>query len=407
MKFNKEALIHPVDCFKKVTIQERKNRLELTNEARLELFIWGLEIFAQIYKILGNHVILKGGTAAQLYFPVEMQRTSIDIDMICNLQINEIESCLRIIERNLQGEGILFKFRQHKPKAAKTDLPLMTYYVKIPSEIIKSEDSINIQEIKIEFFFDKYKWPTFIHKSPLIFALETNQTYRTLALDGLIADKLTTIGPKSIGIPFDRRDEICKHIYDLDGLLHFPNDGNHNIHEVRKLYMKRAQLECESRKIPFNIHKISRDALQWLSKLSSIDFERDSLLEKDINDFQSLYLRRAINRGKSQWAIIGDKLRFFLTNLYRERPLSNVWQEALLLESMISFNELDGKERGRIIRLFKESFSSSFEKDSTFPREVLKSKMPIRQMWHVIKPENSSDIKICVEEFKKKFITVS
>ena len=88
MKYKKEALIHPFWCFKRGTILERKKRLHLTNEARIELFIWDLEIFAQIYKRLGNHVILKGGTAAQLYFPVERQRTSIDIDMICNLNKN-------------------------------------------------------------------------------------------------------------------------------------------------------------------------------------------------------------------------------------------------------------------------------------------------------------------------------
>ena len=212
----------------------------------------------------------------------------------------------------------------------------------VPSEIIKSDDISNTQEIKIEFFLDEYEWPAVMYKKPSIFALETKRAYRTLSLEGLIADKLTTIGPNSIGIPLDRRDEICKHIYDLDGLLHYPNNGYHNIHEVRRLYKKRAQLECASRKISFKIHEISKDALQWLDKLSSIDYEKDFLFEKDINDFQSLYLRRAINRGKSQWAIIGEKLRFYLSNLYREKPLSKAWQEALLLERVLSFNKLKG-----------------------------------------------------------------
>jgi len=404
MKYNKEALIHPFWCFKQGTILERKKRLHLTNEARIELFIWDLEIFAQIHKRLGNHVILKGGAAAQLYFPVERQRTSIDIDMICNLNKNKIESCLKDIEESFQGEGNLLKFRSHKPKTAKTELPLMTYYITVPSEIIKSSDGKNTQEIKIEFFLNEYEWPAVAHKKPVIFALETSRAYRVLSLEGLIADKLTTIGPNSIGIPLDRRDEICKHIYDLDGLLRFANDGDHNIYEVLRLYRKRSQLECKSRKIPFNFYEISKDALQWLAKLSTIDFERNTFLEKDINDFQSLYLRKSINRGKSQWAIIGDKLRFYLVNLYRERPLSKAWQESLLLESMLAFNEVEGMEKGKIIRQFKESFSSSFEKYSIFPRRVLKGKMPIRQMWHVIKPENIPNLKEWIEEFKNKNI---
>ena len=97
-------------------------------------------------------------------------------------------------------------------------------------------------------------------------------------------------------------------------------------------------------------------------------------------------------------------MRFYLANLYRERPLAKAWQEALLLESMLSFSELEGIEKGKIIRQFKESFSSSFEKYSISPRRILKGKMPIRQMWHVIKPENISNLKEWVEEFKKKNI---
>jgi len=401
MKYRKEALIHPPNCFGQKTILTRKKSLSLTNEARMELFIWDLEIFCQIYRRLGNHVILKGGTAAQLYLPIEMQRTSIDIDMICNLQRNEIETCLKDIEENFQGEGNLLKFRFHKPRDAKTELPLLTYYLTIPSEIIRGDDGDGTQEIKIEFFLSDDDWPATMLKKPSIFALETNQTYRVLNLEALIADKLTTIGPNTIGIPLERRDEICKQIYDLDSLVHFPNDGEHNILEVRDIYMKRAQLECESREMSFKLHVISKDALKWLIKLSSIDFARDSLLEKDINDFQSLYLRRAINRGKSQWAIIGDKLRFYLSNLYMEKPLFNAWKEALKLESMLSFAELSGIKRGRIRRLFMESFSTVFEKNSIYSQGILKGKSPIRQMWHFIKLDNISDIRAWIEEFKK------
>lgn len=400
MKYSKEALIHPSYCFEQKTILTRKESLGLTNEARIELFIWDLEIFCQIHKRLGNHIILKGGAAAQLYFPIEMQRTSVDIDMICSLQKKEIKSCLKDIEKCLQGEGDLLKFRFHKPRDAKTELPLLTYYLTIPSEVIKDDDGSGTQEIKAEFFLNSNDWPTLMLKKPSIFALDTNQTYRVLNLEAIIADKLTTIGPNTIGIPIERRDEICKQIYDLDRLFHFPNDGEHNILDVRDLYLRRAQLECESREISFKINEISKDALEWLIKLSSIDFERDRDLEKDINDFQSLYLRRTINRGKSQWAMIGDKLRFYLSNLYRENPSSNAWKEALTLESILLFTALTGRKKGEINRLFMESFSKTFEKYSIYPQKILKGKNPIRQMWHVIRPDNISKIKSWIEGFK-------
>ena len=404
MKYRKEALIHPVDCFDKSTISERKNKLGLTNEARMELFIWDLEIYCQICKRLGNRVVLRGGAAAQLFFPVEMQRTSVDIDMICSAGEREINACVGDIEREFKGEGNLLKFQFHKPKKARTELPLLTFFLTIPSEIITVDGEKGTQEIKVEFFLNTMKWPSKQFISPQIFAMETNQTYRVLSLEGMIADKLTTLGPNTIGIPDERRDEICKHIYDLDGLLHYPNEGKHNIMEVKAVYLKRAKLECRSRRKSFNLKKITADVMEWLRSLLSIDFEGDPLLEKDINDFQSLYLRRAINRGKWQWATIGDKLRFYLTNLYADAPLKDVWKRALDIERALSFNELQGRERGEIIREFKESFSEAFKRYSIFPKAMLKAKNPVRQMWHVINPGNTSEIKDWIREFINKHI---
>lgn len=242
MRYYKDGLIHPPSCFKQKTILARKKKLGLTNAARMELFIWDLEIFCQIQRILGNNIVLKGGTAAQLYIPVERQRTSIDIDMICKVQRDEVESCLKNIEDTFKGEGNVLKFRFHKPKNAKTELPLLTCYTTIPSEIIKEDKKAGTQEIKVEFFFHDDEWPAIIMKKPSVFALETDQDYRILSLEGLIADKFTTIGPNTIGIPISRRDEICKQIYDLDALLHFANNGVHNVLDVRNLYIKRAQL---------------------------------------------------------------------------------------------------------------------------------------------------------------------
>lgn len=404
MKYRKEALIHPGDCFDQSTILERKNKLGLTNEARMELFIWDLEIFCQIYKRLGNRVVLKGGTAAQLFFPIEMQRTSIDIDMICSAGEREINACLGDIEREFKGERNLLKFQFHKPKKAKTELPLLTFFLTIPSEIVKGDGEKGTQEIKVEFFLNNMNWPSKQFKNPQVFAVETNQTYRALSLEAMIADKLTTLGPNTVGIPDERRDEICKQIYDLDGLLHFSNEGKHNITEVKTLYLKRVKLECESRRKSFNLKEITEDVMEWLRSLFLIDFEGDPLLEKDINDFQSLYLRRAINRGKWQWATIGEKLRFYLTNLYADMPLKIVWKRALDIERSLTFNELQGRERGEVIREFKESFSEAFERYSVFPKGMLKGKNPVRQVWHVINPGNTSEIKDWIMEFRNKYI---
>ena len=45
-------------------------------------FLWDLELFLHIQKILGDKIILKGGAATQFYLPRDAQRTSVDIDML-------------------------------------------------------------------------------------------------------------------------------------------------------------------------------------------------------------------------------------------------------------------------------------------------------------------------------------
>ena len=142
--------------------------------------------------------------------------------------------------------------------------------------------------------------------------------------------------------------------------------------------------------------------MSWLRMLLSLDFKGDPLLWKYVNDFQSLYLRRAINRGKWQWATIGEKLRFYLTNLYADRPLDSVWEEALELEKYFLFNELKGKAKGEMIRICKESFSRDFIEYSGFPQRMLKGKSPVRQYWHVLNPGNIADIRSWISDFKKR-----
>ncbi|MGI6778200.1 MAG: hypothetical protein ACOX7R_09385 [Acetivibrionales bacterium] len=52
-------------------------------------------------------------------------------------------------------------------------------------------------------------------KQPELFALETEKEFNILALESLFADKLTTLGPTTIGVSDERADEQFKQIYDV------------------------------------------------------------------------------------------------------------------------------------------------------------------------------------------------
>jgi len=157
MNFDDNALIHDRKCFDRDTLAERLEKLKFNSLARMELFLWDLEIFLQIQAILQDKIVLKGGAAAQFYLPIESQRTSVDIDMICAVGIEEVEKVLEAIERKFKGTKELFKAQPHTPKDPKTNLPMMTYYMEVPSVCTEKElfgkKIAGAQEIKIEFHF--------------------------------------------------------------------------------------------------------------------------------------------------------------------------------------------------------------------------------------------------------------
>jgi len=69
MDIKKRPLIHNPQCFDRDTLLQRQESLKFKNLARMELFLWDLEIFLQIQENLKDKVVLKGGAAAQFGIP--------------------------------------------------------------------------------------------------------------------------------------------------------------------------------------------------------------------------------------------------------------------------------------------------------------------------------------------------
>jgi hypothetical protein len=402
MTFDDTALIHDRTCFDRDTLAERLEQLKFNSLARMELFLWDLEIFLQIQALLKDKIVLKGGAAAQFYLPIEYQRTSVDIDMICAAGIEEVEKALATIERKFNGMGGLFKARPYKPKDPKANLPMMTYYMEVPSVCTETElfgkKITGAQEIKIEFHFTDEPLAIQQISSPRIFALETQQTYQLLPLDDLIGDKLTTLGPNTIGIPVERADEQIKQIYDISWLLKF-NWGNIDLPRVEKSFLIRAKSEANQRALTADMEDIFSDMMAQMKQLSVMDLENDKGLLKRINDFQSLYVRKELNRSPAEWAVIGAKIHLLLGYMSRDkdakRPLDSLFQCKRSLE----FDYLQGAEKGQLARRFREEFSKNFEKYSDYPAKVLKGKSPARILWAVANMDNVDELVSWINNF--------
>ena len=216
--------------------------------------MWDLELFLQIQKRLGEHIVLKGGAATQFYLPIEAQRTSVDIDMIFCGTDEEVKNTLDDITAELQENSEFFRFNEHIPKKPKTNLPMNTYFVNVPSSF----------------------------------------EYQLLPVSHLFADKFTTIGCNTIGVQNDRMDEQVKQFYDVVMLTIYQLDEL-DISEVRKKYLKRAEKEWYDRKdSPYDIEEIIADVRKQLYRYSMIDSGEDAELKKYINDFKALYLNSKV-----------------------------------------------------------------------------------------------------------------
>lgn len=343
MKDYIEKLKNKPEAFLRETFEIRMQKYGFKNMERMEKFLWDLELFQQIQEKLGDRIVLKGGAAIQFYLPIEAQRTSVDIDMIFYGTKEEIDTVLEDIVNLFNVKESVFSWKEHIPKNPRTTLPLYTYYVDVPSVLtakeLRSEEKLSItQEVKVEFVMQNEPVEYKLTKGNNIFAVNSDLKYQILSLNHLFADKLTTLGPNTIGVQDDRLDEQIKQFYDIWMLtqLHFEKL---DINEIRKKYLKRAQQECEEREVRFDIEEIKADVRMQMLRYKRADSGSDSLLKKTVNDFNSLYLNANVDFNP-QVVACGAALVELMYEVIQEGIDWRVVQTALEVEKILQFDEL-------------------------------------------------------------------
>lgn len=354
-----KKLFHKEEAFQRETFQKRMEEFGFKNMARMELFLWDLELFLHIQKILGDKIILKGGAATQFYLPRDAQRTSVDIDMLFFGTEEEIKKTLRKIEEYLGTEDELFYFHKHSPKNPKTNLPLHTYYTKVPSVLSNAErnmerESIPYQELKIEFILQPEKWEYERRTGENIFAVNSSWNYQILPLNYLFADKLTTLGCNTIGVQNERLDEQVKQFYDIM-MLSRNCISEMQCSVVKEKYLKRAEQEWNTRKITlgstlegrdYEPKYIVKDVEKQLLRYQQADSGEDAELKKFINDFHSLYLNRKVQYDPKTVACGASLVRLMYELMISGMGWDKV-KQALEIEKKLGMEHLSGPEKGQ------------------------------------------------------------
>lgn len=399
-----KKLFHKEEAFQRETFQKRMEEFGFKNMARMELFLWDLELFLHIQKILGDKIILKGGAATQFYLPRDAQRTSVDIDMLFFGTEEEIKKTLRKIEEYLGTEDELFYFHKHSPKNPKTNLPLHTYYTKVPSVLSNAErnmerESIPYQELKIEFILQPEKWEYERRTGENIFAVNSSWNYQILPLNYLFADKLTTLGCNTIGVQNERLDEQVKQFYDIM-MLSRNCISEMQCSVVKEKYLKRAEQEWNTRKITlgstlegrdYEPKYIVKDVEKQLLRYQQADSGEDAELKKFINDFHSLYLNRKVQYDPKTVACGASLVRLMYELMISGMGWDKV-KQALEIEKKLGMEHLSGPEKGHKIRKLRNQFIQEFGKDSVIPASTLKGKDLKRVFWAVVNIDNLNKI---------------
>jgi len=380
-----ENLILERDVFKRTEIERRMVDGGFNSIAKFELFIWDLEMFLQLQKKLNDKILLKGGAATQFYVPITAQRTSIDIDMICLASREEVHKVISEIESEFNGEHEYCKFRFYKPKNPKLGLEaLETYFVTVPSICEEKElfSSRGKQEVKIEFMFSNHRYDINKIKQPELFALETEKEFNILALESLFADKLTTLGPTTIGVSDERADEQFKQIYDVITLFISNMDRIiKNKDKVKANYEKVAKLECEMHSIPFDPKNLYKDMMLLINRVKNI--ESDSTLLQRANDFQALYLRNIVNRDKAQWAIVGYQLKLLVEYIFQDDAKILQFREIEELIEKLKFENIHGPERGRLNREARSLLEANFKTIEGLSLDLFRKRID-RIIWELV-----------------------
>ncbi|EOZ97845.1 hypothetical protein A33Q_1654 [Indibacter alkaliphilus LW1] len=199
-----------LDGFKK---QKNHKRID---KIILEKMIYALHLLEQL-KANGLDFIFKGGTSLVLLLE-EDNRFSIDIDIICKVEREVLESILqKVIETS--------KFKGYDPdehRSYKPGIPKAHYKFFFDTKMQGSGT------ILLDVLIEDSIYPELIEKPIKTKWIETEKlfTVHLPSIDSITGDKLTAFAPNTIGIPyFKGKDnqpfsmEICKQLFDLSKLF--------------------------------------------------------------------------------------------------------------------------------------------------------------------------------------------
>lgn len=390
-------LIHDWRNFSADSIRNKVEKYDFTQPTEFEVLIWNYELYGQLQELAKKNLILKGGAAAQLYLSKDKQRASVDLDIVSFVDVDGIEQILKKISTKLSNQENYFTFRRYEPPESEVRLPMRTYYVTIPSMIgqthLKNKKRFPGREVKMDFFLEGRGIHSITLRNPKTLVLDLAYSPVVSTKASLIADKLLILATKSVGVPFKRRADIPKHVYDIDCLVQQGLDED-TIREIISIMNSLIEAECSYRGMSYSVQEVITHIVEELENLSYIGFSEElKETARYIENFQSQYLQHPNFQKSHGWGVRFLRLRFLVKSILQfiqkeinEKEIASLFSMVCQIDARLGkLGEKRADLRKELLQTCRHQIKEKYR--------FLKGQPPERILWEIISPNNIEKIK--------------
>ncbi|MGA2238101.1 MAG: nucleotidyl transferase AbiEii/AbiGii toxin family protein [Candidatus Bathyarchaeia archaeon] len=374
------TLMHDGKAFSKESVVANASKFGFVNPHAVELFLWDIELAAQL-QACSNDVVLKGGAAAQLFIPVERQRGSRDVDLSTDLDPKALEE----LTKQLGSQMRQVKFEYYKPNSPKPNLNLITYYAETNS--VTQPQPVRV---KIDFLLHDLRLPTTEVRDVETFAVRTCNL-RCFTPEVLVGDKILTLAKESIGLK--ETADYPKQIYDLSMLVTSPQF--HNFEEVTTAIEKITPVEAKIAGCKVDHTEALEHVIRFVDGvLAPIDTSQGSQeMKTGVKSFEQFFAPASQKVTLQEWSARALRIGF-VARLAQQRLkgiLSSQDCESLLAKAGSLESRL-GNMKGNEIEQVRTRLLSLQKTPLSYPRGELRGKSLRRVLWQVVYPHNLDQI---------------
>jgi len=276
----------------------------INNVANLEKAIFSLEYLGQLRKE-GLDFIFKGGSAIQVILRDKWTRLSADADICSNVSEKELLEIMDNIYQKFDKAAFSFKVRD---RAIAGSIPFYLYIFEAPSIAVTGETRsclLDVMGIKPRYATTQLTLKTSF--------FDSGMTVTTPTIGALLGDKLSTIGPNTMGRRLvDSRNgvEYAKHFYDIKNL----QEGDFSFKDCSAAFHEAIELQSKIRSKDFSLDECCADML-FTCQVASLP---QSIGEQAIVKLPEKQRSRAL----SEFKILRDGLARFRPFLVRRLTYS-------------------------------------------------------------------------------------